>query len=99
MYQKRLARLGENPTEEQREETRKKLISVYFKALGREGYKADGEKPWETKVGPMQHLQSRTSRQITKAIETPEREMKTAIFRRGLEKLVTEMKAFSSDAI
>lgn len=28
VYQKRLARLGENPTEEQREETRKKLFSV-----------------------------------------------------------------------
>jgi tetratricopeptide (TPR) repeat protein len=40
----------------------------------------------------MQHLQDRTRRQITKAVETPEREMKTAIFRRGMEKLVTEMK-------
>ena len=73
------------------EETRKKLFSVYFTALGRKGYKADGEKPWETKVGPMQHLQDKTKRQITKAVETPEREMKTAIFRRGAEKLVTEM--------
>ena len=92
VYQKRFARLREDPTEEQMEETRKKLFSVYFNALGRVGYKADGEKPWETKVGPMQHLQDRTRRQITKAIETPEREMKTAIFRRGVEKLVTEMK-------
>jgi len=37
-------------------------------------------------------LQNITKRQIEKAIETPEREMKTAIFRRGVEKLVTEMK-------
>jgi tetratricopeptide (TPR) repeat protein len=92
VYKKRLARLGENQTEEQIEEVRKKLFSVYFKALGWEGSKADGEKPWETKVGPMQHLQDKTRRQITKAVETPEREMKTAIFRRGVEKLVTEMK-------
>jgi len=91
-YQKRLTRLGENSTEEQREEARRKLLTVYFGALAREGYNADGEKPWETKVGPMQHLQNRTKRQIEKAIETPEREMKTAIFRRGVEKLVTEMK-------
>lgn len=92
VYQTRFARLGENPTEEQREETRKKLFSVYFKALGRKGYKADGEKPWETKVGPMQHLQDRTRRQTIKAVETPERKMKTAIFRRGVEKLITGMK-------
>jgi len=91
-YQKRLTRLGENSTEEQREEARRKLLTAYFSALAREGYNADGEKPWETKVGPMQHLQNRTKRQIEKAIETPEREMKTAIFRRGVEKLVTEMK-------
>ncbi len=91
-YQKRITRLGENPTQEQIEETRKKLLQVYFKALAREGYKADGEKPWETTVGPMQHLQDKTRRQITKAVETPGREMKTAIFRRGVEKLVTGMK-------
>jgi len=91
-YQKRLTRLGENSTEEQREEVRRKLLTVYFGALAREGYNADGEKTWETKVGPMQHLQNRTKRQIEIAIETPEREMKTAIFRRGVEKLVTEMK-------
>jgi len=91
-YQKRLTRLGENSNEEQREEVRRKLLTVYFDALAREGYNVDGEKTWETKVGPMQHLQNRTKRQIEKAIETPEREMKTAIFRRGVEKLVTEMK-------
>jgi len=91
-YQKRFTRLGENSTEEQREEARRKLLTVYFGALAREGYNADGEKPWETKVGPMQHLQNRTKRQIEKAIETPEREMKTAIYGRGVEKLVTEMK-------
>jgi len=91
-YQKRHTRLDENSTEEQREEARRKLLTVYFGALAREGYNADGEKPGETKVGPMQHLQNRTKRQIEIAIETPEREMKTAIFRRGVEKLVTEMK-------
>jgi tetratricopeptide (TPR) repeat protein len=92
VYQKRISRLGEDLTEEKMEETRKKLFSVYFTALGKEVRKAGGEKPWENKVGPMQHLQNRTRRQITKAVETPEREMKTAIFRRGVENLVTEMK-------
>jgi len=93
-YQKRLTRLirlGENSTEEEREEVRRKLLKVYFGALAREGYNADGEKPWETKVGPMQHLQNSARRRIEIAIETPEREMKTTIFRRGVEKLVTEM--------
>ncbi len=116
-FQKRLARLSDNPSEEQIEEIRKKWLRTYFKALAREGHKTkktwktrfsliqrllqslfkkgdktDGKKTWETKVGPMQHLQDRTRKRITKAIETPERELKTAIFRRGLEKLVTEMK-------
>ena len=92
VYQKRITRLGENPTKEQIENTRKKILKVYFKALAREGYKADGENPWETKVGPIKRLQNRTIEQITKAIKTPEREMTTALFRRGVEKLVTEMK-------
>jgi len=94
IYQKRISRLGKNPTEEQLEETRVTVLQTYFKALSREGYKADGEKPWETKIGPFQHLQNRTTEQITKAIETPETEMKTAIYRRGIEKLVTEMKSY-----
>lgn len=91
-YQKRLAKLGESPTEEQRDAMRKRILKVYFKALAGEGYKTEGEKPWETKTGPMQRLQDRTKRQIMRALETPEREMNTAIFRRGIEKLVTEMK-------
>jgi tetratricopeptide (TPR) repeat protein len=91
-YQKRLARLGQNPTEEQIEEARKKTLSVYFKALTREVHKSGGEKPWETKVDPIQHLQNKTKRQIEKAIEIPERELKTSIFRRGVERLVTDMK-------
>ena len=91
-YQRRMTRLGENPAEEQIEERRKKLLKVYFKALGRVGYKADGEKSWQTKAGPMERLQDIARRQITKAIETPKREMEASIFRRGVEKLVTEMK-------
>ena len=92
IYQKKIARLGKNPTQEAREKTRKKLLQVYFNALERVGYKAEGDKTWEIKVGPIQHLHDRTRRQITKAIEIPEKEMKTALFRRGVEKLVTEMK-------
>ena len=96
-YQKRLSRLTEDPTNEEIEDTRKKILRVYFKALAREGYKADGEKPWETTVGPMQHIQDRATRQIIKAIETPKREMKTAIYSRGVEKLVTEMKEVTTE--
>ncbi|HEC94321.1 MAG TPA: tetratricopeptide repeat protein [Candidatus Kaiserbacteria bacterium] len=91
-YKKRIARLGENPTEEKKEEMRKHLLQVYFKALVREGYKEEGENPWEIKTGPTQRLQDTAREQITRVVETPEREMVSAIFRRGLEKLVTEMK-------
>jgi len=95
VYQNRIARIGKNPTNEQREEIRKKLISVYFDALAGNGYKANGEKPWEIKIGPMQLFQNKTRTQIMQAIETPEREMRTTLFRRGVEKLVTEMKEVS----
>lgn len=43
VYQKRLARLGVNRTEKNIEETRKKLFSAYFKALGRKGNEASVE--------------------------------------------------------
>jgi len=92
-YQKRVKRLGENPSPDEIEKRRIKSLQVYFGALSRKGYRADGEKPWETKKGPIQRLQEKSKRQIVKTIETPEREMKTAIFRRGIEKLVMEVKA------
>ena len=90
-YRRRLVRLGENPSEEQIEDTRKKLLQGYFKALTKEGYKEEGENPWKTETGPAQYLQDRTKRQIIKVIGTPERELETAIFRRGVERLVTGM--------
>jgi len=98
VYQKRLAKLGDDPTEEEREGLRKKLLSTYFKALAGEGHKSEGEKPWETNIGAMQHLQDRTRRLISRAIKTPKRELQTAIFRRGVEKLVTEMKEPRTDS-
>jgi len=91
-YQRRVERFGGNPSEQQKDEYRKKFIPSYFRALAGEGYKAEGDKPWETKVGPRQRLQDQAREQITKVIETPQKEMETAIFRRGLETLVTEMK-------
>lgn len=92
IYQRRLSRLGDNPTEEQVNNLRNKLFSVFFEALNRKWHRADTSKPWETIKGPIQHLHDRTRMQITRAIEMPKREMQTAIFRRGVEKLITEMK-------
>lgn len=90
-YQKRLTRLGENPTPGEKDELRIKLLSVYFRALCREGFADSGDRPWEMRVGPMQDLHDRTAKQIEAAIKTPARELNTAIFVRGAKKLVTEI--------
>lgn len=91
VYQSRLSRLGTTPSAAQIEETRKDLLQVWVEALGREGYKGEEEKFWKTKVGPMQYLQDRTRLKVIKAIETPERELNSALFRRGSKQLVTDM--------
>jgi hypothetical protein len=84
--------LGENPTEQEKEETRRRIFSVCFKALVREERRSDRENPWEVQVGPMHSIQDKIKKQIINLIEFPRNEMITAIFRRGLENLVTEMK-------
>jgi len=90
-YQKRMARLGDKPTEEAIEKRRIELLRVYFDALAKNGYEAEGEKPWETKTGPFKNLHEKTKNEIVRTIETPEREMKSAIYRRGIEFLKNEM--------
>ncbi len=92
VYQKRINRMGDNPRPEKIEARRIKLLQTYFLALSREGYEGDGESPWEIKKGAIRNLQERTQTQITKAIDTPSIEMDSVIFRRGVEKLMTEMK-------
>lgn len=91
-----MAALGNDPTQEAIEEKRKMVLKTYFRFLGREGHKTQGKKPWETVKGPIQQLHEKTRDNITRAIQTPEREIGTAIFRRGIEKLVTEMPEFKS---
>ncbi len=92
-YQKRLDKLGENPTEDEKDNLRKKLISVYFNALSRKGYKS-GENPMEIKIGPIKHLQDTTETQTIKAMKIPETEMISALFKKGLERLTPEMKTY-----
>jgi len=92
-YQKRIAKLGVNTTEEQEEKSRKKLITAYFKALARKThYEEREEQPWIRGKGFGYELQDATRKQIIKAIEIPEIELRTAFFRRGVEHLVTEMR-------
>lgn len=72
---------------------RKELLTTAFKALTREGSKEQGEKPREFKKGPYYQLQEKVQEQLLKAVQTPETELYTAIFRRGKEKLLNEMPA------
>ena len=49
-------------------------------------------KPWQNDAPIHNTFLARIEKGITKKIETPKRELETAIFRRGLEKLTSEMK-------
>jgi len=82
VYQKSMSRLWENISEEQKENERKRLLKVFFKALAREWYRWSGEKPWERVQWPVSRLQDNTKEAIVRAIGTPRREMDTAIFNR-----------------
>ncbi len=92
VYHNRIARLGNHPTKEQKDTLRKKLLASYFSTLAKSGAEDNGDHPWKVHTGPIQHIHDHSKEQIVKAIETPEREMRLAIFRRGMEKLVKNMK-------
>lgn len=96
-HQKRVDRLGDHPTQTQIESRRKELLSVCFKALSKEGYRDEyvvpyNDKPWEIKTGPFASFRNKVNDQVVRAVETPSRELINTIFRRGVEKLITEMK-------
>ncbi|MBB1543445.1 MAG: tetratricopeptide repeat protein [candidate division SR1 bacterium] len=92
-YTKRLARLGENPSKEQLDGIRKELLTTAFKALKKDASKEQGEKPRELKKGPYYKFQEKVQSQILKTIQMPETELYTAIFRRGMENLISNMPA------
>lgn len=99
VYQKRIDRLGDNPSEEKIEKRRKSLTAAYFKALKKQIYEINGEKVWINKEGLFEKFQNKTGKQIIKAIETPERELNSSIFRRGVENLVKGIDKFNWEEI
>ena len=92
-YEKRLARLWENPSTDQLNAMRKELLTTAFKALKRDSSKEEWEKSRETKKGPYYKFQEKVQSQILRVIQTPETELYTAIFRRGKENLISNMLA------
>ena len=92
-YTKRLARLWENPSKEQLDGIRKELLTTAFKALKKDSSKEQWEKPRELKKGPYYKFQEKVQSQILKTIQMPETELYTAIFRRGMENLISNMPA------
>lgn len=99
VYQNRLKRLGENVSEPEREEYRKSILKGFFRALSKEGYQGQGDNPWEIGTGPAKHIQNQTEEGIRRAIKAPETEIGSAIFRRGIAKLVTEMETANKDFV
>ena len=96
-YEKRLARLWENPSTDQLNAMRKELLTTAFKALKKDASKEEWEKSRETKKGPYYKLQEKVQSQILRVIQTPETELYTAIFRRGKENLISNMLAPKGD--
>lgn len=96
-YEKRLARLWENPSTDQLTTMRKELLTTAFKALKRDASKEEWEKSRETKKGPYYKFQEKVQSQILRVIQTPETELYTAIFRRGKENLISNMLAPKGD--
>jgi tetratricopeptide (TPR) repeat protein len=90
-YERRMERLGGNPRQEDIDSERRKLFKGYFKALSREGSKGRGDKPWEQSKGPIQKIQEATKKGVAREIRAPRNELGGSIFRRGVEKLITEM--------
>ena len=92
-YGKRLARLWEKPSKEQLDGMRKELLTTAFKALKKDASKEQWDKPRELKKGPYYKFQEKVQSQILKTIQMPEIELYTAIFRRGMENLISNMPA------
>lgn len=96
-FEKRNKRLekkyGENISYETVENVRIKSLSAYFSALDRQGFIMENSRvPWKAQAGPFFSIQDTSKKKITAAVETPERELKRSIFRRGIMKLVSDMK-------
>ena len=96
-YEKRLARLWENPSTDQLTTMRKELLTTAFKALKKDASKEEWEKSRETKKGPYYKFQEKVQSQILRVIQKPETELYTAIFRRGKENLISNMLAPKGD--
>ena len=96
-YEKRLARLWENPSTDQLNAMRKELLTTAFKALKKDTSKEEWEKSRETKKCPYYKFQEKVQSQILRVIQTPETELYTAIFRRGKENLISNMLAPKGD--
>ena len=96
-YEKRLARLWENPSTDQLNAMRKELLTTAFKALKKDASKEEWEKSRETKKCPYYKFQEKVQSQILRVIQTPETELYTAIFRRGRENLISNMLAPKGD--
>ena len=96
-YEKRLARLWENPSTDQLTTMRKELLTTAFKALKKDASKEEWEKSRETKKCSYYKFQEKVQSQILRVIQKPETELYTAIFRRGKENLISNMLAPKGD--
>jgi tetratricopeptide (TPR) repeat protein len=90
-YKRRMERLGDNPKQEDIDSERKRHFKGYFKALSMKGSKGEGDRPWKQSKGPIQKIREATEKGIVRKVEETRRGLGGSIFRRGVEKLLTEM--------
>ena len=90
----------DDPYEKERQKTLAQFFRVAEKAFTLESKSANGElqastaqlKPWQSDTSIHGAFLKRIEKAMTRKIETPTREFEMAIFRRGLEKLIGEMR-------
>lgn len=90
-YYKVMSRLGPNPSSEEIERERERHFKGYFKALSLEGSKGVTDKYWDRNMGPVAMIHAKTEQGIKREVSEPDTEVYRAVFRKGKERVKTEM--------
>lgn len=92
IYENQIKQLGDKLNNNEIEERRVKIIQAFFRTLSKKGDVAKGNNPWEEKKGFIQQVHEKVETAIKKSIETPQKELNTTIFERGIKQILQDMK-------
>ena len=92
IYENQIRQLGESLSNNEIEKRRVKIIQAFFRTLSKKGNVVKGKNPWEEKKGFIQQVHEKVENAIKTSIETPQKELNTTIFRRGVKQILQDMK-------